>query len=195
MNAKCVGVKISKKKLEKRNSCQIGNCFFLELFPALRSNLFKFAKKANKKRISTAIGAKNNYNFTKNMPSTIIKTNTKIPSWTLSTIHFLKYFDDKKQNQEEPYTQIFNKYLKDTKYVEGEFPLINSASILMGLYGIFVFPKEFWKRFFSDDEDNKVDKAEKLLLENSNFEFGSKLLFIDCDGKQSSQLSNPVFFK
>ena len=72
---------------------------------------------------------------------------------------------------------------------------MHSGTILMALYGKFVFPKEFWKLYFTDDNDSRtiIDEADNLLLKNSTFIFETKTLFTDCDNLNSSVLKNNVF--
>lgn len=72
----------------------------------------------------------------------------------------------------------------------GQFQVINQGSVLMMLFGLFVIPKEFWRRYLEEDE-SKRSEADDLIF--ADFVFQSRRNFNTT--LPSSELSTVVFLR
>lgn len=84
--------------------------------------------------------------------------------WTWYTLMFLQHCDQTSSNS----SSIVESFIKNSEFNrENNFKPINQATILMGLYGLFVVPKEFWRNQLG--YNNQEITADEIIEETFNF--------------------------
>jgi hypothetical protein len=109
--------------------------------------------------------------------------------WIYYTGRFLNYCD---YEQGQQLQIVRDEFLRQERLVANKnFRPWNQGAVVMMLYGLFVLPKEFWRNYLGDDNNERA-LADNIIFEG--FQFDSRGTFAD-DGFANADLNTCQFLR